>query len=99
MTYINPTLSIVTMNVPKTFQSKGLDFKNMLQGGYIIWQMQGRHEQNGSIIISIKYWELFSSLKRFSESSIQSLHFPYERKCRREMESLLFVYYIGYFNW
>lgn len=36
MTYINPTLSIVTMNVPKTFQSKGLDFKNMLQGGYII---------------------------------------------------------------
>lgn len=36
MTYINPTLSIVTMNVRKRFQSKGLDFKNMLQGGYII---------------------------------------------------------------
>lgn len=59
MTHINPTLSIVTMNVCKTFQSKGLDLKNMLQGGYIIWQVQGRHEQNESTIICIKYWELF----------------------------------------
>lgn len=56
MTYINPTLSIVTIRYALKVPIKELGFKNMLQGGYIIWQMQGRHEQNGSIIISIKYW-------------------------------------------